>query len=54
MDWEQIFANDATNMGLIFKIYKQLIQLNIFKKNQKPKQTNQKMGRSNSCYGAIG
>ena len=25
MDWEKIFANDATDKGLISKIYKQLI-----------------------------
>ena len=28
VNWEKIFSNDATYKGLIFKMYKQLIQLN--------------------------
>ena len=39
-DWEKIFTNDATDKGLISKIYKQHMQPNI-----KNKQPNQKMGR---------
>jgi len=34
MDWEKIFANNATDKGLISKIYKQLMWFSNNNKNQ--------------------
>ena len=47
MEWEKIFANNVTDKGFIFKIYKQLLQLNNkAKQNRNKRQPNWKMGSS--------
>ena len=35
LEWEEVTANEVTDKGLIFKIYKKLMQLNIRKKKIK-------------------
>ena len=36
-EWEKIFTNEATDKGSIYKIYKQLMQLNIKKQTTQSK-----------------
>ena len=36
-EWEEIIANETTDKGLISKVYKQLIQLNIEKQTTQSK-----------------
>ena len=42
-EWEKIFENEVTDKGLVSKIYKHLLQLNIQKKQTTPSKNGKKI-----------
>ena len=50
IEWEKIFATDTIDKGLVSKIHKELLKLNIQKTNDKVKKWLEDMNRTKKTY----
>ena len=52
-EWEKVIANETTDKGLIYKIYKQLVQLNARKTNNPIKKWGKDLSRQKREKGML-
>ena len=53
LEWEKVIANETTDKGLIYKIYKQLVQLNARKTNNPIKKWGKDLSRQKREKGML-